>query len=369
MISDPIQSLPSLESQQLMQAFAAFTQASEELQKKYEALHQQLGRLQSELQTVIEAVPFGIWVLGEQAELRFSNRPEGMTGHFQDGPPPWEAGSPQGIRRYMSEEGQERVFEQEMRPTSAGSVITLRDITEAHLKAQQASREDRLQAMGLMAAELAHEIRNPLGSLALFSGMLVEDLKAQPDQLDLAQRIQESVSRLNTLVTNTLTFSRDIDPKPRLIPLRDFIEEARQACLRMEDGLCWENRIPDTATWYADPGLLRQVAVNLIQNATRALEGRPGPRISVTAHLEDVEGAPHVHLILEDNGCGIPAEALARVFDPFFTTFGGGTGLGLAVSHRILMAHPGGLLYLESQAGSGTRVHLRLAATDVALIA
>jgi two-component system sensor histidine kinase FlrB len=255
-------------------------------------------------------------------------------------------------------EGREHFMEQENRPTASGRIVTLRDVTEAHLRAQQASREERLQAMGLMAAELAHEIRNPLGSLALFAGMLVEDLQEQIPQLELAQRIQESVQRLNTLVTNTLTFSRDISPKPALITLRDFWEEARRAS-GLPDGVTWKNQIPGEATWSADPGLLRQVAVNLIQNAVKAMEDQAAPCIHLSATLESLEGRPHWRLILEDNGCGIPPEAQARIFDPFFSTFGGGTGLGLAVSHRILVAH-GGLLYLESRVDNGTKVHLRL---------
>ena len=348
------------EPQQLMEAFAAFTAASEQLQNRYEALQGQLSRLQDEIQTVIEAVPFAIWVLGKDGELRFSNRPEGVQGEFLNGPAPWVAGSPSGLRHMRDFKGRDRFFEQEVRPTAEGKIITLRDVTEAHLRAQQATREERLQAMGLMAAELAHEIRNPLGSLALFAGMLVEDLQAQADQLELAQRIQEGVHRLNTLVTNTLTFSRDLVPTPSSIPLAEFWDEARKG-IHLGEGVHWENRIPKLATWHGDPTLLRQVAVNLIQNAVRATEGRPESRLRVTATKEVVEGQLHWHVILQDNGCGIPAESLGRIFDPFFSTFGGGTGLGMAVSHRILVAH-GGLLFLESEEGQGTKVHLRLPA-------
>jgi len=348
------------EPQQLMEAFAAFTAASEQLQNRYEALQGQLSRLQDEIQTVIEAVPFAIWVLGQDGELRFSNRPEGIEGEFLNGPAPWAPGAPTGMRHMRDPEGRDRFFEQEIRPTAEGKIITLRDVTEAHLRAQQATREERLQAMGLMAAELAHEIRNPLGSLALFAGMLVEDLHAQTDQLDLAVRIQEGVHRLNTLVTNTLTFSRDLHPSPSCIPLSEFWEEARRS-IHLGECVRWENKIPKQANWYGDPGLLRQVAVNLLQNAIRAVEERTDPRIRITASKEILEGQLHWHLILQDNGCGIPLEAQGRIFDPFFTTFGGGTGLGLAVSHRILVAH-GGLLFLESEEGQGTKVHLRLAA-------
>jgi signal transduction histidine kinase len=92
------------------------------------------------------------------------------------------------------------------------------------------------------------------------------------------------------------------------------------------------------------------------------MEDREDPRLILSAAPERVDGVPHWHLILEDNGCGVPQETLARIFDPFFSTFGGGTGLGLAVSHRILVAH-GGLLHLESQVDRGTKVHLRLPST------
>ncbi|HNX31556.1 MAG TPA: ATP-binding protein [Holophaga sp.] len=349
---------PVPDPQQLMEAFAAFTAASEQLEVKYEALQLQLARLQGELQTVIEAVPFALWVVGDDGELRFSNRPEGLQGVFMDGPEPWQAGAPAGLRHFRDAEGHEHFMEQEHRPTPSGQIITLRDVTEAHLRAQQASREERLQAMGLMAAELAHEIRNPLGSLALFAGMLVEDLQQQPPQLELAQRLQESVQRLNLLVTNTLTFSRDLAPKPVPVRLHAFWEEARKLAALPED-VAWKNQVAEEACWSADPNLLRQVATNLLQNAVKALDGCAEPRLELRARPELVEGIRHWSLVLEDNGCGIPAENLPRIFDPFYSTFGGGTGLGLAVSHRILVAH-GGLLYLESQEGKGTKVHLRM---------
>jgi len=350
---------------QLLEAFEAFTAASEHLQARYEALQSQLGQLQGELQTVIEAVPFAIWVLAEDGSLRFTNRPQGLEGRFLQDPAPWEAGSPGGQRRFQTAEGRELIFEEERRSAPhGGTIVILRDVTEAVLRAQQATREDRLAAMGRMAAELAHEIRNPLGSLALFSGMLVEDLGDQAGPLELARKMQEGVGRLNTLVGNTLAFSRDLHPRTDAVPLREFWEEVfRSAALA--GAVSWKNQIPAKATWRGDSDLLRQVAQNLLQNAVRALEETERPRIVLAAVEERLDGQPCWHLTLSDNGCGIPAEALAKVFDPFFSTFGGGTGLGLAVCHRIIVAHAG-LLFIESQAGRGTTVHLRLAAAPVA---
>ena len=350
---------------QLLEAFEAFTAASEHLQARYEALQAQLGQLQGELQTVIEAVPFAIWVLAEDGSLRFTNRPQGLEGRFLQDPAPWEPGSPGGQRRFQTTEGREQIFEEERRSAPhGGTIVTLRDVTEAVLRAQQATREDRLAAMGRMAAELAHEIRNPLGSLALFSGMLVEDLADQAGPLELARKMQEGVGRLNSLVGNTLAFSRDLHPKTDSIPLRDFWEDALRGTT-LAESIPWKNQIPAKATWRGDPDLLRQVAQNLLQNAVRALEASDKPHIVLAAVEERLDEQPCWHVTLSDNGCGIPAEALSKVFDPFFSTFGGGTGLGLAVCHRIIVAH-GGLLFIESQPGRGTTVHLRLSAAQVA---
>jgi len=348
---------------QLLEAFEAFTAASEHLQTRYEALQGQLGQLQGELQTVLEAVPFAIWVLGEDGSLRFTNRPQGLEGRFLQDPAPWEPGSPGGQRRVQTPEGRELIFEEERRSAPhGGTIVTLRDVTEAVLRAQQANREDRLAAMGRMAAELAHEIRNPLGSLSLFSGMLVEDLADQSGPLELARKMQEGVGRLNRIVGNTLAFSRDLQPKVAAVGIRSLWEDALRSATLAET-VPWDNLIPEQATWHGDPDLLRQVAQNLLQNATRALEELESPRIVLNAVEERLDDLPCWHVTVSDNGCGIPAEALSKVFDPFFSTFGGGTGLGLAVCHRIVVAH-GGLLFIESQVGRGTTVHLRLSAAD-----
>ena len=226
---------PHPDPRQLLEAFEAFTAASEHLQQRYEALQAQLGQLRGELQTVLEAVPFAIWVLAEDGSLRFTNRPQGLEGRFQEGPAPWEAGSPGGQRRFQTPGGRELIFEEERRSAPhGGTIVTLRDVTEAVLRAQQASREDRLAAMGRMAAELAHEIRNPLGSLALFSGMLVQDLVDQEGPLELAKKMQEGVGRLNSVVGNTLAFTRDLHPKQGTVSLRSFWEETLRSATLAE---------------------------------------------------------------------------------------------------------------------------------------
>ncbi len=350
-----------MDTQKLLEAFQAFTAASDQLQARYTALQGQLGQLQGELQAVLESMPFAIWVVGEGDDLRFTNRPEGLNGLTLEGPAPWERASQPGLKRLQAPEGPERFMEEEHRPVPGGGrIVVWRDITEQVLRRQQDTREERLEAMGRMAAELAHEIRNPLGALNLYIGMLKQDLAGQEGPLDLVRKLQDDVGRLNRVVSNTLTFSRDLHPKPQPLDLHAFWNEALGTAT-LAEGAAWENRIPKKARWLADPDLLRQVALNLLQNAWRATEGQAKPRVTLRAAEEELEGTLHWHLALKDNGCGIPSDDLTRVFDPFFTTFGGGTGLGLAVCHRIVVAH-GGLLFLESEPGKGTTVHLRLPA-------
>ncbi len=349
------------DTQKLMEAFQAFTAASDQLQARYTALQGQLGLLQGELQAVLESVPFAIWVLGEDGELRFTNRPEGIPGTFQDGAEPWRLVSKPGLRRLETPEGSERFLEAEHRSVPGGGrIVILRDVTEEVLRRQQDTREERLEAMGRMAAELAHEIRNPLGALNLYVGMLKQDLVGQEGPLELTRKLQEDIQRLNRVVANTLTFSRDLHPKPAVLDLHAFWDEALGSAT-LAEAAAWDNKVPRKARWWGDPDLLRQVALNLLQNAWRATQDQARPKVILRAALEELDGRTYWHLTLQDNGCGIPPEDLTRVFDPFFTTFGGGTGLGLAVCHRIVVAH-GGLLFLESEAGKGTTVHLRLPA-------
>jgi signal transduction histidine kinase len=111
---------------------------------------------------------------------------------------------------------------------------------------------------------------------------------------------------------------------------------------------------PDLTAW-ADPRALQQVLVNLVANALDALEGRPTPRIEITAR----EGGPYVQIEVQDNGSGIPLGARQAVFQPFYTTKPGGTGLGLCIVKKLL-ASMNGTVEISSEVGLGTRIDLSL---------
>jgi PAS domain S-box-containing protein len=232
----------------------------------------------------------------------------------------------------------------------SGTAFIFRDVTrlkELELKTQ---RDQRLRAMGEMAVELAHEVRNPLGSIELFASLLGGELQDKPQLKGWADQVVTSVKCLNTIVTNMLTFTRASQPHFRTIDLTAVVDETlsfmgpvfEQRRIRMEAP---EDRTPIPVE--GDPEMLRQLLINLMMNAMQAMpeQGRLSLRV--------VRQALSIQIEVEDTGIGIPAENLARIFDPFFTTSEKGTGLGLAIAHQIVVRHNGSIK-ASSEFGKGT---------------
>jgi signal transduction histidine kinase len=213
-------------------------------------------------------------------------------------------------------------------------------------------RAQRLQAMGEMAVQLAHEIRNPLGSIELFASMLATGLPSKSDMRGWANQIVSGVTFLNTIVTNMLTFTKVSKPQFSVFELNRMIDETlvffepvcRQRNVRVNRPSALEPLVIE-----ADVDMLRQILINLLMNAVQAMPEQG--EISVAAQLTDPKT---VRIEVEDNGIGIPEENVSRIFDPFFTTNEKGTGLGLSLVHQIVQKH-GGNIEAESRFGYGTR--------------
>jgi signal transduction histidine kinase len=219
---------------------------------------------------------------------------------------------------------------------------------ERRLEAE-ALRQSRLAAMGEMAAMLAHEVRNPLGAMELFTGLLLQDLRDRPEALALARQVASGIAALNHLVTNLLEFTRTRHAETSAVDCRALVEEA----LLYAADLCAAHRVAVARDYrgphamaLADADLLRPVLLNLIRNAVQAMPD--GGTLTVRAGVD----AGLVRVTVADTGPGIASEDHEKVFRPFYTTRTQGTGLGLAVS-RALVGAMGGRLSVESAPGRG----------------
>lgn len=246
-----------------------------------------------------------------------------------------------------------------------GGLVTLEDLTEVKAMEEEMARRQRLAAMGEMAASIAHEVRNPLGSVQLFASLMSEE--DSPEQRRrMMEQVRGAISSVDRLLSNLLTFARPLRlRKQRLNPLTllqeclDFVEPlARQKGIELR----LASRGP-TVSVSVDRELLKQALLNILLNSFQAMpSGGTVHAWIATGHAErcgDKRMEGFVEIKLEDTGVGIPPEVLPRVFDPFFTTRPEGSGLGLSLVHNILGCH-GGSVWIESEQGRGTTVRMRI---------
>lgn len=208
----------------------------------------------------------------------------------------------------------------------------------------------RLSVLGEMSAVLAHEIRNPLASLKGTAQLLAEKLPSGSRELQRAERIVAESIRLETLTSDLLDFARsgpilleDIDP---VALLHESIGEVDGAAFDVEASSA-------PARWRIDARRMRHALVNILQNAVQAVPAAAAPRVRVA------EEQRKLVIEIRDYGPGLPSEDARRVFDPFFTTRTNGTGLGLAVAHRVVEMHRGTLTAAnDPQGGAVFRIVL-----------
>jgi signal transduction histidine kinase len=221
-------------------------------------------------------------------------------------------------------------------------------------------RNRRLAAMGEMAAKIAHEIRNPLGSVSIFSTLLERELRTEPAKRKLAEHISKGVKTLDNLLSNMLLFASSPRATLKTLDLKEVIEDSILLVRgSAKPGVSVKTDYRGCTVISGDGGLLRQLFANLLLNAHGALEA-PGS-ITVKTAVPDAQGRRVVEIEVTDTGCGIPAEHIDRIFDPFFSTRERGTGLGLAIVASVVTAH-GGTIDATSTPGEGTAFLLRLPA-------
>ncbi|HVV87528.1 MAG TPA: ATP-binding protein [Kofleriaceae bacterium] len=238
-----------------------------------------------------------------------------------------------------------------------GRVINFSDLTELRTLEETMRRAERLATVGQLAAGIAHEIRNPLASISGSIELLGQAPRASEEDKALMTIVLREIDRLNALVGELLDYANPRPPELVEFDLAELLAETLQVVRqdRSWGGVKVVAELPPAPLEVvADPAKLRQVAWNLVRNATEALAGGVG---QVTVRARD-EG-DQVVVEVEDDGPGIPADQLGRIFDPFFTTKKRGTGLGLATCHGIVAEH-GGTLTVESAPGRGSKFVMTL---------
>lgn len=234
-----------------------------------------------------------------------------------------------------------------------GTVKVFQDQTEIELLRTRLQHQDRLAAIGQMAATVAHEIRNPLGGIRGFAALLARDIDEEDPRTRLVEKILAGSKSLERVVTDLLEFTRPLQLRLQSVPLRELAASSLMYVDFGQRSIAVENEIDPADRVMADPDKLRQVLLNVLINAVQSIEDDGQIRIESSRYDGWIE------LRIADNGCGMTAQQVEQIFSPFFTTKEKGTGLGLAIAAKIVEAH-GGRISAGSTPGSGSTFTIAL---------
>jgi two-component system sensor histidine kinase FlrB len=371
----------------LAEAFADFTRAAgllefsyRELQQEVAGLRKQLDdknrhlaaslreneRMRGHLQNLLESLPCGVVLCGGTSRVQLCNgEAERLLQGVEDKDAIFAGLSPQPEneeREIVVRTGDQPRY-LAVRPAAftahdggAGALFIIRDATAEHHLEEEREHARRLQALAESSALLAHEVRNPLASMELFASLLVHAAPAgNNESRKWAKHIQAGLRMIAATVNNVLTLRNPGPLQLRAVNLPELLEctiqllepVAQQCGMRIDfDPYAKCVNIP------GDPSRLQQVFFNLAVNAFRAMQPGGVLTVSVGPGTEDA-----AQVEFRDQGCGIAAEDLERIFEPGFTRGGGGAGFGLAVCRKIMDQH-GGTLRVASRLGEGTTILL-----------
>lgn len=371
----------------LLQAFRSFAKVAGSLERSYAELQSEVERLRRELAEkegelassleekrnertrllrILQGLPCGVLVVFGGEKIWKANPEARRLLRAGDRVPECLSQLPAPVQQLLTsvrDEGTERELELGEAPgwitarhasiAEGMSVFILPDVTEHKRLEQTEARLKRDQALAELSAILAHEVRNPLGSLELFAGLLAE-AGLEGEASEWVARVQGGLRSLAATVNNVLQFHSPSRPELATVDVARLLEWVLDFCgpLARQSAitLSLQRPTPDLAL-RGDRHGLEQVLLNLVLNSIRAMP--QGGWIELGARIVGM----HVELTVADNGPGIPAASQSRIFQPGFSTRAGSPGLGLAVCRRIVEQH-GGTIDAESNPERGTIFHL-----------
>jgi two-component system sensor histidine kinase PilS (NtrC family) len=347
-----------------------------------------IANLQAYSEHIINSLTMGLVTSDLEGRiLTFNRAAESITGHSRNaaaGRPAAEvlrlpsdyaaslipgrpqAGSRRADYRYRRSDGTEidlgiSATTLETSSGASGFLFTFQDVTTMRRLERDARMQQRLAAVGEMAAGIAHEIRNPLASISGSMQILRKELSLNGEQSQLMDIVLRESERLNHTIQSFLAYARPRRFGIARLDLRPVLQDAalllRNSAEVGQDHVV-DVDVPALPVWCeADEGQVRQVIWNLATNALRAMPG--GGRLTLAARREPGNAAGL--LIVRDEGIGIPESELDTIFQPFHGAFEKGSGLGMAIVHRIVNDY-GGEIRVTSKPGAGTTVEVRLPA-------
>jgi two-component system sensor histidine kinase FlrB len=365
---------------ELEKAFSAFNRLSNELQSSYQALQQRVARLTAELEdarrasqsaaveaqrtaqrlrSLLATLPGGVVVVDDNGEIQEHNRiAAGILGCNLVGES-WQRVVKDVLRNptsadgdWLTRDGRRIALAASSLPQESVKIILLTDVTETRALQELAARNQRLSAIGKMAASLAHQIRTPLAGALLY----LSQCRSRRDERERGKLLEKGIERLrhlDLLVQDMLVFARGKGPGER-VRVADLFRAVHDAAMAVKPPNAYLVIHGSDALVELDGNrtALTAALTNLVNNA---FESAPDVIVTLQAKLR----GDRVEFTVRDNGPGIAPSIQSRVFEPFFSTRPAGTGLGLAVVKTVAEAH-GGDLALHSEVDRGTRIEINL---------
>jgi len=366
------------ELEKLKKTFEEFITTSSQLQNSYQVLKAESQQLSLYLSNILDNMDAAIMVFDNDMSLTLWN---GETRRYfpilENRTPPLPLDelsnrSPINLKDILT--GQKKMYELETESNGIwnwleinstdflntakekiGYLVVINDKTQLKKLQLKSQQEDRLRVMGELAAEVAHEIRNPLGSIELMVTLLQDDLKSNESHKDILSRIRTSVNNMNHTVTNILLYTKDIQLDRQEFSLEELVNQAEDIAMKtiVKKHVSILKQVADVAI-NADFELLKQCLANILINAAQAVDMNGKIEVSALRHNNGVT------LKIKDDGHGIPDTMKDKIFKPFFTTKNTGTGLGLAMVKRVIEAHSGGISFESTEKGTEFNIEFSL---------
>jgi len=359
---------------ELQAAFRAFGTVSQQLSGAFDLLRSQVAQLQRELiearagrehlaarlSALVESLPGGVLVLDPSGRIQEAN----PAAVVLLGEPLLGEEFPAALARSAVNSGalgehvelrSGRYVNLSRRETSQGSeVVLLTDVTESHLMQVFLTRQQRLLTLGELAAGLAHQIRTPLAAALLYASQMSMPERSAEDLARCAERTVLRLKQLDTLVNDMLAFAHGGAAR-EVVSISALLEQVAQwlrPALRRGVRLTIRTEAPDLKVRANAPSLVSAVlnlATNALQAATAELD----------LELLGRRGAPgRAHIVVSDNGPGVPLAIRERIFEPFFTTRARGNGIGLAIVKKVAEAHGGRVHLADAERGAAFIIDL-----------